>query len=280
MAELGTNSSPSELGDAGGDRLADEGGSEEVGPEALAPPALDADGLQLITRALVGALLEGGDLLLERLRDTQREIDQSPDLKRRPKGLDEAADADLFRYFLVGSLVWGERKTAGFVIDGYRFSRGVAGSFFGVLNRVTGVRALQPLRWRADALRDELARAISLRIIEGSYEEHYGRLLAPGAAAEIVDIVIDFVADNPSLAGLIRTQLTMQSAGLADEVSGSARDLSYSADNLIEAIFRRILRRRPRRDLPPSPLEGIPQVMYAPTAVGGDEAKPGVEVKP
>ena len=44
----------------------------------------------------------------------------------------------------------------------------------------------------------------------------------------------------------------------------NARSVALTADDAAEKLLRWLLRRKPRRDLPPSPVEGQPQTMYAP----------------
>jgi hypothetical protein len=43
----------------------------------------------------------------------------------------------------------------------------------------------------------------------------------------------------------------------------NSRSVSLTADDAAEGLLRWLLRRTPRRSLPPSPVEGEPQNMYA-----------------
>jgi hypothetical protein len=44
----------------------------------------------------------------------------------------------------------------------------------------------------------------------------------------------------------------------------NSRRMTNVADNILERVVRGILRMRSREELPPSPLEGKPQLMYVP----------------
>jgi len=71
---------------------------------------------------------------------------------------------------------------------------------------------------------------------------------------------------------LVSEQIGAQGLGLAGTVVDGGRQISSSADGLLEGVIRRILRRKPRRELPPSPLAGLPQTMYeTPIALGADD---------
>jgi hypothetical protein len=83
----------------------------------------------------------------------------------------------------------------------------------------------------------------------------------------LIDEVMDYVAENPELDRLIAELVGQKSAGLATVVVDNTRSLTATADDVTEGLLRRLLRRKPRRALTPSPLEGKPQRMYAPETV-------------
>jgi hypothetical protein len=66
------------------------------------------------------------------------------------------------------------------------------------------------------------------------------------------------------LTSAIERVLVGQGSSLTGTAMGSARQLGTSADDLAEGIVRQLLRRKPRRELPPSPLAGLPLTMYEP----------------
>ncbi len=68
---------------------------------------------------------------------------------------------------------------------------------------------------------------------------------------QIVDEFINQLAENPELQDLV----TQQGLSLASEARDEVRERTVSADNLVEALARRILRRMPRAELPGPPPE-------------------------
>lgn len=70
---------------------------------------------------------------------------------------------------------------------------------------------------------------------------------------------------------LIRRRVGGESTGLASPAAGSARQLGAGADGVVEGAVRRLLRRPPRRVLPPSPLPGDPQTVYVRRTCSGED---------
>jgi hypothetical protein len=70
------------------------------------------------------------------------------------------------------------------------------------------------------------------------------------------------LAESPELTSAIERVLVGQGTGLTGTAMGSARQLGTSADDLAEGVVRRLLGRKPRQELPPSPLVGKPLMMY------------------
>ena len=99
---------------------------------------------------------------------------------------------------------------------------------------------------------------------EGRLEEQKSRLLASQSLLGITDDVMDYVASSPELTGYITDLIGGQGAGLAGVVADNAREMTASGDDTAERLVRRILRRKARQDLPPSPIAGQPQTMYEP----------------
>jgi hypothetical protein len=99
---------------------------------------------------------------------------------------------------------------------------------------------------------------------EGRLEEQRSRLLAGQSLGAIVDDVMDYVAASPELTSFLTDLIQGQGSGLAGVAADSARQMSATGDDATEGIVRRILRRKPRQDLPPSPLAGKTQTMYSP----------------
>ena len=68
---------------------------------------------------------------------------------------------------------------------------------------------------------------------------------------QIIDEFINQLAENPELQELV----TQQSLGLASEARDEVRERTVTADNIMENLVRRILRRTPRAELPEPPPE-------------------------
>ncbi len=100
-------------------------------------------------------------------------------------------------------------------------------------------------------------------ISEGRREEQKARLLADNTVSEIIDEVLDFVSESPEVEQLIKDMIGQQSAGLAGVVTDNTRSVTVAGDYLLETVARRLLRRKPRQELPPSPLAGDQQEMYS-----------------
>jgi hypothetical protein len=94
----------------------------------------------------------------------------------------------------------------------------------------------------------------------------------------IIDLIMeimDEVAENPQLLEFIEDLLSAQGKGMASTVMDNTRSVALTADDGADALLRWLLRRKPRRELPPSPVEGQRQKMYEPTAKvdgGGPDA--------
>ncbi len=87
--------------------------------------------------------------------------------------------------------------------------------------------------------------------------------LLPKIRAEVVPVILDDIVDDPRIRDLIREQ----SQGLFLDALESLRENLADADNLVERVGRRILRRPPR----PEPESGLAIVL---AATGGGRAAP------
>jgi hypothetical protein len=228
----------------------------------------DSGDVELLTRFLIGILLLGGDVLMERIRDVGGDLASNPELLVQPGNFDDASTRDLARYLAIGLTMRGQARLVQGVRRGLHMSLGTASWAAGWLDRATDNRLMRPVRRPVVARLRRLGRQTGQVIREGKQEEQKGKLLAQEAVFEIIDEVIEFVAENPEAADWIQQVIGGQSIGLATSVRDNARQLTAASDGLAEAMVRRILRRTPRQALPPSPLAGKPQAMYAPDTAG------------
>lgn len=213
--------------------------------ESLPP---DDDALRLLTELLVGGVLEGSDELVRRLRVYQQQLAEAPQLESA--GGDET-EVDRLRYALVGFIIESQarvRRTIPLIarlvdmsLDASgRVTRPIRNSFIG-----------RPLQSRYDYLtalgEESLARWVNI----GRRTEPESRRLARMTYREIIDEFISDLSQNPELQSVVQ----QQSLSFAGEVRDEVRERTVSADNVLEDIVRRVLRRPPREELAAPPPE-------------------------
>jgi hypothetical protein len=237
----------------------------QPGPDAVAQvePAVESEDLQLLSRFLIGVALMGSDELMERLRFLQGELDADPDPLKSDAGLEQESELELLRYLSIGLFVRGREAVVGGVRRGVQLTLGGTKSVLGGVDRLTDNPLTRPLRRSVAARARDLGEKASVVIAEGRREEQKARLLADNTIGEIIDEVLDFVSESPEVEQLVQDMIGQQSAGLAGVVTDNARSVTVAGDYLIEGVARRLLRRKGRQELPPSPLAGEPQDMYA-----------------
>ena len=242
--------------------------SERTGLDAQPEQSvdLDRDSTDLALRFLVGLLALGGDEAARRLQDMQRKLDEDPTLWSSEMPAGEKTLRRQAWHLGVGMMKRGQRRLRRGIRSGYDLSLRAA-------NRISSTSALRgdsrltrpfskPIGARLVQWRDEAA----LMVKEGELEEQKGRALATGTLAELILEVLDEVAKNPELQEFVQDLMGQQGIGMATSVVDNARSASLTADDAADGLLRWLLRRTPRRELPPSPVEGQPQAMYAPTA--------------
>lgn len=232
--------------------------------EPQTPMERDVESLQLLSRFLVGLMVMGGEELMLRLRAYQQQIDSEPGLLEQVVDSDVETMSELFRFLSIGLLMRGEKALVHSVYRGFRFSYRSANWFLGKLDSLTGNRLARPIRRPVESRLNRLEGAMGVYVDEGRLEEQNARLLAGQSLASIVDDVMDYVAASPELTSFLTDLIGSQGAGLAGVAADSARQMSAAGDDTTERLARRVLRRKPRQDLPPSPLAGKPQTMYSP----------------
>lgn len=230
---------------------------------------------QLLTRFLLGLLLLGSEELLTRLRALEREIEGSAGLGTAEVVPGDEAMGELLGYLAFGLFARGQKRLSRGIRRGIRFSMQTTGRALGVLNRLTDNPLGRPFRQPLERRVWNLMLEGQLAIGEGRREAQNARLLAGRALDQIIDDVMAYILEDPELMDLIRRQIAEQSTGLAGTAVGGARQLSAGADGAVEGAVRRLLRRQPRRELPPSPLPGDPQRVYMERTSPGEEDNGG-----
>jgi hypothetical protein len=245
-----------------------EPASEQAGVYAQPAqiPELDHDSVELALRFVVGLLALGGDEAARRLQEMQRQLDADPTLwsSQAPVG-----DKTLHRqawHLGVGLMRRGQR----------RLRRGIRRSYdlsLRAMDRVSSTPGgrgagyvARPVRKPIEARVAHWRRQAALIQREGELEEQQGRALASGTLVTLIQEVMDELATNPELQEFVESLIGQQGMGMATSVMDNARSVTLTADDAADGLLRWLLRRTPRRELPPSPVEGQPQTMYEPTA--------------
>jgi hypothetical protein len=220
------------------------------------------DDAQLLTRIAVGLLTSGSGDLMQRLRDLEQDIETNPDLVEPLKSEDEETTSDLVRYLAIGLLMRSQRAAIRGARTGFYLSLGTASWFFEKLGGLTRSRLVRPFTSSVSSRLGGLDRTTAELIAEGKRQEQVSKLLAREATLETIDDITEVVSENPEITNLLKDVIGGQSMSLGRMMTNSARQLSMSSDDTVEGTLRRLLRRTPRKELPPSPLVGQSQTMY------------------
>jgi len=211
--------------------------------------------IRLLTAVSVGAVVEGGDQLVRRLKQYEEELRQAEtDLEAGEAGIDED-ELDRLRYATIG-LLFDTQSMIGRSLElalkaaetGVAVTEKISGPFWNFpLFRPFTKRVEKRMDNMAEYGQDSLARWIAI----GRQVEPRGRRLATFTYEEIVSEFINRLAENPEVRALVAQQSISLAAGMRDEV----RERTVTSDNVLEDIARRILRREPRSELPQPPPE-------------------------
>lgn len=228
-------------------------------PPPLTDPAADpaeteVDVSRAVVRLLVGSALLGADELQKRLHAWEEALRAAPPA---PPGSEPVSETEVLRYALIGLLFEAHdqaRKGANELFDSVVQAGGAALARLGPLLGSPLLRPLAaPLLDQVDEWIENSAERTARLARLGQREEQHSRLLAERVYAEALDDFIGYLAENPELRALVQSQ----SVSLATEVQNRFRQTTVDLDAGAEAVVRRLLRRAPRRDLPPSPLSSL-----------------------
>lgn len=114
-------------------------------------------------------------------------------------------------------------------------------------------RLIKPLSRQVDRLVARGEAEVMRWVERGRQESEQSRKLVETAVSSTIEQSIETLATNPEVQELVQKQST----GLANEVLEEVRERTVSADNFLEGVIRRILRRTPREQLPAPPPEVI-----------------------
>jgi hypothetical protein len=201
--------------------------------------ARDGNAAEVLLLLVVGALLEGSDVLHSRLQrwDTLARADRD--------NATSGSWSHPMRTTLLGTLFESQASMRRGVSSLGRLGKRMLGR---------GVAAARPLaafvpvdvllRW--DTLLERAQLQLDRWQFDGHGVELQGRSLARHALAASMDELMDYLAHEPQLRSLIE----QQSIGFAGEAVGEVRTRAASADAWVEQVTHALLRRAPRNSKP------------------------------
>ncbi|NDJ62358.1 MAG: hypothetical protein GYB67_14620 [Chloroflexi bacterium] len=202
-------------------------------------------------RLIVGSVLEGADEFSKRLQRWEHETaatltaaaDDPP-----------TAEHERLRHALIGLAFVAQDRLRQETARWLDFPSQSTRSLIDMAERMAGNPLLRPFAKPFKANLETMAQQVEAEVERwrqiGQQEEPRSRALSRKALEEIVDEVLEELAKNPELQSLIQ----QQSIGLAEEVVDNMREVTVTADSVVEGIARRLLRRQPRNQLPPADL--------------------------
>lgn len=237
---------------------------------ALLPRSQDNRSLQLITRFAAGAVILGLEELVK--RGQKWEEAAPPEVLAGEHGTTTEDDTygALLRYWTLGMITSARRNAWSLALDALEAPGSVAGLVSRSADRVMGSWLMRPVRQPvSSALNGILNRVVAVSdawIAEGRREELISRWIASKGIDEIINDVIDMIAENPQLASLVSDQLSQQSMGIASAVADTGRKLGSVGDDLAENFVRKLLRRGLRSEITPiTPVEELPPELIRPS---------------
>ncbi|GIK54403.1 MAG: hypothetical protein HND44_04465 [Chloroflexi bacterium] len=174
------------------------------------------DALESLVRLLVGGSIEAPAELVSRLKQWETQVAEAGNTgKLAPV----PAATDQLRYALVGlAFAATDQARTGASRFG-RLMNASAGRLLRAARPVTNSQMMQPVHRRYESLVTQGETAVTQRIERGRAEEPRSRLVACEAVNLTIDEVIQHLAENPEVRGLV----TQQTAGIADEIVGGVR---------------------------------------------------------
>jgi len=207
----------------------------------------DVKPLRSLTRLLIGGTLEGWDELLELIKSWEAGVSQGQEPASPISGTKPPPSVTI-RYAAIGLAFniqdrWLRRSKAALNIAG----RTTDAFLTPVARRLNENLRLRPARNRFEKFVKRGETVASQWVDRGRLEETHSRKLVREAVQEGFNSSMDQLGQAPALQDLIRKQ----SAGITQDVVDEVRARTVSADILTENLARSVLRRTPRRNLPP-----------------------------
>ena len=206
------------------------------------------DSIDAMTRLLLGGAADFSDLFLQILEKWEEDV-----VNRQTATIVEQEEdvGDILRYLIIGLAFQSQRQVRSTTKTVGSWLLGAADTTLSITRPVRNSWLFSPARRVTNSVTSRLEDNISELVRTGRSEEFMGRLMAETALVESVDWVMDYIAHNPQIRDLVQ----QQALGFTEEISVAVRARSVSADNIIDGVLRKLLRRTPRTDLPGPPAE-------------------------
>jgi hypothetical protein len=229
-------------------------------------PPNDQGSLRSLTRLLVGGLTLGAVGLRQKMQEweqvTSNQIIDSQ-LSDPPPSPGESNDpqpvkpyipetpALKTRYAAIGALFTLEESLKSGSQAVGRAGNNLARAASPLTDRLNSSPLVRPFSSRYEKLVARGEKEVNRWIALGRAEDRRSQEMAKVAFDDTNDMYLGYMATNPEVQDLI----TLQSTGMANEIVEEVRERTVSADMLLEALARSLLRRPPRSTLPPPPPE-------------------------
>ena len=228
------------------------------------PLGQKTDTSRMYARLLLGALLLSGESFTNLLQNAQDRVESSPGFTSTEERVHAESELDQMRYLLIGSLYQAQKYAAKGLRRGVQFTLRTTGAVLGTFYALTDNSILRPVRRPVDTALSTMARDADQVLRAGRYEEKQSKAVAQETMDELVDELIDYIAENPKVTKAIQEIVGAQGVGMAQMAADDITEKTASGDDALEGFIRRLFRMTPRKDLPGSPIAGQPQYMYLP----------------
>jgi hypothetical protein len=236
--------------------------------------------LQSMTRLMIGGVEVGLSKLLTNLQRWDEELKNQPAMNEEAKTQDlmeevspetvteilegqvidieedippAVEDASVIHHAMVGLVFEAEDSLLRGIELLDRGSRVISRKSEPWLRPVRNSRLVKPFSQQIDRLAERGENEVKRWIERGRIESVQSRDLVEKAISSTVEHNIEYLTTNPEVQELVQ----QQSSGLANEILEEVRERTVSADNFLEGVARRVLRRTPRQQLPEPPPEVI-----------------------
>ncbi|NOX62451.1 MAG: hypothetical protein GXP42_10995 [Chloroflexi bacterium] len=237
---------------------------------AVGPHEETFDAYRALVRLLIGAGVEGAELLLRLLQEADAAAREAVIAPAAPKSENTATDR--FRRGLVGLMIEAsEIPRQGFRL-GWRLANAAAQMGLSATSPMTNSRLAQPIRRRVEEAAIRGQAQVERWIELGGQEEERSRALTRAITEDAIAEIVQALAQDPSIRMLVQVQgdtyieylqqenpdavqslVQGQSLSMAGQLVEEVRERTVTGDSLIETLARALLRRPPREELPPSP---------------------------